>query len=162
MQGVCALVESVVSSAVHPNALHTANTNELNAYIITAIALIGKVYEFSRGFSERRAMAGNSANIFGIHRIVQAIGTQQEHIARGKLIFARIDAQEHVVAKRTAEHVRHGPARFACRDGAQSKLLAREGMIARNRRRIALAHQITARVARVRHNRMFVTVRASH
>ena len=46
-----------MSAAVHPNALYTANTNELNAYIITAIALLRKVYQLLRSLRQRRAMA---------------------------------------------------------------------------------------------------------
>ena len=69
-----------MSSAVHTNALHSANTNELNAYIITAIALLGKVYEFLGGLRQRRVMAGNSGEVFGIHRVVQTVGTKQQDV----------------------------------------------------------------------------------
>jgi hypothetical protein len=59
-----------VSAAVHPNALHAANTNELNAYIIAAITLLGKIYQLLGRLIQRRAMAGNSANVFGGNGIV--------------------------------------------------------------------------------------------
>jgi len=91
-----------VSAAVHPNALHAANTNELNAYIIIAVALVGKVYQLARRKIERRAMSNKFANVLGFNGIVQAIGTEQQNVAGHDLIFAGVYAQKHVVAQRTA------------------------------------------------------------
>ncbi len=79
-------------AAVHANPLYAANTNELNAYIIATVTLIGKVYQFLGRLLERRAMTGNSANVFGVYRIVQAIGTKQQHVAGRNLVLARIHA----------------------------------------------------------------------
>ena len=88
----------IVPAAVHPNALHATNTNELNAYIIAAIALLGKVYQFLSGGGERRAMAGNSADVFACYGVMQAIGALQQNVAGEDLIFAGIDAEKHMRA----------------------------------------------------------------
>ena len=129
-------------SAVHPNPLHATNTNELNAYIITAIALLGKVYQFLCGLWQRRAMSGNFANIFGVYRIVQAIGTKQQYIAGANLVLAGIHTQKHVIAQRPAQHMRDSrPAGLARGHGAHAELFIGKGVIARDGRGIALADQ---------------------
>jgi hypothetical protein len=45
----------------------------LNAYIIAAIPLLGKRYEFLRGLSERAAVARDFADILRLDCVVQPV-----------------------------------------------------------------------------------------
>ena len=63
-------------AAVHPNALHALNANDLNAYIVVAIAVFSKVDQFLRGVIEWYAMASDFADILSVDGIVKPIGAE--------------------------------------------------------------------------------------
>ena len=96
-------------SAVHAHAFHAADADELHADIIAAVPLVGKRRPV-RGRRPPGAVLRVTMRAMsdGGHGAVQPVGAKQQHIARKHLVLAGIDADEHVVAQRAAEHVARG------------------------------------------------------
>ncbi len=90
-------------------------------------------------------------NVGGWDGAVQSVGAQEQHIALQYQVVAGVDAHEHAVAERAGEHVAGlGFGRFTGGDQTQTGLLADHGMVARERRRAAVANGVAARIADVR------------
>src|SRR5207249_9088378 len=119
-----------------------------------AVSLIEKGHKLLAGDREAVTM-GDEVGDFGCgHRAVQTVRAKHKNVGGKQLKVVRVDADEQVSSERAAEHVAGlDRGRFPARKQPQADLFAGDGMVARERRNLAAADKITARVAYVGHHR---------
>jgi hypothetical protein len=145
------------------DALHLADANELHAHIITAIQLVCKVDQFPGYVWKCRAAADHLSDRVGVHRPVQAVGAQQQHVAGNDLVVAGFHRHNHGRPQRPAQHVaRFGAGGFARRDQAQAHVLVHHRVIARERLGVAMPDAVAARIPDVRNYHPVIAERAGN
>ncbi len=63
----------IMPATVHTNSLDALNANELQAYVITAIALVGKRHELFASGGQITGLADDARKLFRRNRTVQAV-----------------------------------------------------------------------------------------
>ena len=76
--------------AVHAHAFDAANADQLQADIITAVPLVGNIDQPLCRVRQVAAMARDGRHLRAGHRAVQAVGAEQQNIAREDLVFVDI------------------------------------------------------------------------
>jgi hypothetical protein len=144
------LAEFIGPSAVQADAFHAPDPDELNAYIITAIAMIGKIDEAFGGGVQIGAAAQDGGHFGGFDGMIEAIAADKQEVAGSKLDGVGFDVDEQLTAERAAEDVAGGGAGgFLGGEDAEAGLVLGDGVVAGEEVRLTVADEVAAGIAQV-------------
>src|SRR5581483_1302818 len=103
MSGPASLAKLVRPAAVHAYAFDAANADQLDAYIVAAVALIRKGNQAFGGAGKIGSASHQRADLVILQGAVQAVRAEDQQVAGKDLMIAGFDAYEHIGSERAAE-----------------------------------------------------------